>query len=234
MSLAREAFMRLERASGFHLRREPAHHRTRLLRHQGVDLVLDVGAATGSYALELRKHGYTGPIVSFEPLAAPYASLARAAAADPSWQAFPLALGAQPGEATINVAANSDSSSLLPMLDRHRQAATHAQYVGTEQITVSTLDAEWHRLPAASRPFLKIDTQGFEAQVLDGASTVLPHVVGVQLEVSFVPLYEGGMLYDQAFARMQTAGFVPMGVDVAFKDPESSQLLQADVVFFRP
>lgn len=234
VSIANRMQKLLENRSPLELRRQPGHYRTRLLAAYGVDLVLDVGAARGRYIAELRRFGYRGRAVSFEPLGAAFRALQAVAVADPTWEVRNIALGVERGTATINLARNSDSSSLLPMLDRHEQAAPHASYVGRETITVERLDDLWSGLRGDSQaPFLKIDVQGFEGQVLDGAATTLPNLVGLQIEVSFVPLYAGGMTYREVFDRTGDAGFVPMGVEPGFRDSSTGQLLQADVVFMR-
>ncbi|HVV31194.1 MAG TPA: FkbM family methyltransferase [Mycobacteriales bacterium] len=234
MITVRTRLLRAIDRAGFELRRHPAHRRVQLLHAHGVDLVLDVGAARGGYASELRRFGYGGRLVSFEPLGQAHEALAARAAGDLRWTVHHTALGDRPGTAQINVAGNSDSSSLLPMLDRHRSAHPPADYVGTEQVAVSTLDAFAAELDGARAPFLKVDTQGFERAVLDGARTVLPALVGVQLELSFVPLYQDGMLVQEAIDRMVGAGFVLMRVEPGFTDASNGQMLQADGLFFRP
>jgi FkbM family methyltransferase len=164
---------------------------------------------------------------------APYAELRSAAAGDPAWTTVPAALGDEPGSSTIHVASNSDSSSLLPMAQAHVAAAPHVGYVAEETIEVRRLDdvAPEH-LDPTSRPFLKIDTQGFEGHVLAGGPQTLQRCVGLQLELSFVPLYEGGLLADQAIALAYEHGFALVGIDPGFADP-NGQVLQADGVFFR-
>jgi FkbM family methyltransferase len=219
---------------GLVVRRHPAARRQRLLVDRGVDLVLDVGAARGGYATELREFGYTGRIVSFEPLAAAHADLVRAASSDPRWETRHTALGDTTGRQEIHVASNSDSSSLLPMADQHRASSPDIQMVGTETIEVSRLDdVAAEVLGEARTPFLKIDTQGFERAVLEGAETTVPRLVGLQLELSFVTLYEGGMLADEAISWAYDHGFVLVGLDQGFTDPGGA-VLQADGVFLRP
>jgi FkbM family methyltransferase len=219
---------------GLVVRRHPAARRQRLLVDRGVDLVLDVGAARGGYATELREFGYSGRIVSFEPLAAAHADLVRAAASDPRWETRHTALGDTTGRQEIHVASNSDSSSLLPMADQHRASSPDIQMVGTETIEVSRLDdVAADVLGEARTPFLKIDTQGFERAVLEGAETTVPRLVGLQLELSFVTLYEGGMLADEAISWAYDHGFVLVGLDQGFTDPGGA-VLQADGVFLRP
>lgn len=218
---------------GLALQRHPGWRRQRLMAEHGVDTVFDVGAARGGYAQELREFGYPGRIVSFEPIAAAYADLERAAAGDANWTSVHSALGSTAGRQTINIATNSDSSSLLPMADEHRSAAPHVDYVGEEEITVSRLDdiAPEH-LTDASRPYLKIDTQGFEGEVLAGGAQTLDRCVGLQLELSFVPLYSGGMLVDEAISFAYDHGFRMVAFAPGFAHPTGA-MLQADGVFFR-
>lgn len=218
---------------GFELRRHPAARRQRLLESRGVDLVIDVGASTGGYGTSLRSFGYGGAIVSFEPLGEAYASLASTVSTDPLWEARHLALGAEPGEVTMNIASNSTSSSILPMLDTHIDAAPQVRYVGRETVAVSRLDDEVaDRVAAADRPFLKIDTQGFEREVLAGGADTVDAVVGLQLELSFVPLYEGGMLVDEAVSWAYDRGFHLIGIEQGYAAP-SGEILQIDGVFAR-
>jgi FkbM family methyltransferase len=218
---------------GFVVVRHPVIRLQAMLTAHQVDVVLDVGAARGDYARELREFGYDGRIVSFEPLSDAFAELARLSNDDPRWTAMNLALGSEQGEAVINVASNSDSSSLLPMETTHTDSAPHVTYVRQETINVEPLDVvAVDLLSADARPFLKIDTQGFEREVLDGAKNTLDQCVGLQLEVSFVPLYEGGMLVDESIAYAYDRGFRLVGMERGFTSP-SGQVLQADAVFFR-
>jgi len=218
---------------GLEVRRHSATRRQAMLTKHEVDLVLDVGGADGGYGTKLRTFGYAGRIVSFEPLSAAYGSLAATIAADPLWTAHNVALGAEPGQATINVASNSSSSSLLPMLDAHRAAAPSVQYVTEETVSVTRLDdVALAAVRSAWRPFLKIDTQGFEREVLAGGVEAVKQCVGVQLELSFVPLYEGGMLVDEAIGWAYDHGFHLVGIEQGFAAP-SGEILQVDGVFMR-
>lgn len=100
------------------------------------------------------------------------------------------AIGAYDGEVEINIAGNSVSSSILPMMESHASAAAGSVYIATEKVPIFRLDTiATPYLGKAHKPFLKIDTQGYEWQVLDGASTILPQMSGVLCELSLVPLY---------------------------------------------
>ncbi|WP_052626842.1 FkbM family methyltransferase, partial [Mycobacterium tuberculosis] len=175
-------------------------------------------------------------IVSFEPLPGPFAVLQRSASTDPLWECRRCALGDVDGTISINVAGNEGaSSSVLPMLKRHQDAFPPANYVGAQRVPIHRLDSV---AADVLRPndiaFLKIDVQGFEKQVIAGGdSTVHDRCVGMQLELSFQPLYEGGMLIREALDLVDSLGFTLSGLQPGFTDPRNGRMLQADGIFFR-
>lgn len=234
-ALVRRAARRL----GFDVTRYAPHasyraQRIELLRHHRVDLVLDVGANIGQFATELRVDGYRGRIVSFEPLHSVFADLEASTADDPSWEALNMGLGAEAGRAMINVSGNTQSSSMLPMVAAHSRAAPASEYVGTETIEVRRLDDVFGTVGAgAGAPFLKLDVQGYERQVLDGGAATLPHLVGLQLEASVVEMYEGETLFPEMLRLLAGRGFALAAMTPSLVDPASARLLQLDAVFFR-
>lgn len=206
------------------------------LRSFGVDLFFDVGANAGQFARELLAAGYEGRIVSFEPVSAAYARLIETSSDSSRWVAeMRCALGAADGSATINVAGNLESSSMLDMLDRHVRSAPASRYVGTETVDVRTLDGLGAKyIATAQATFLKIDVQGFEDQVLRGAAQLLPKIAGVQIEMSLVPLYDGERDIEWWLQRMRTLGFELWWIRPGFTDRDSGRALQMDGIFFRP
>ena len=213
----------------------PLARRRMLLQAYSIDCVLDVGANSGQYGHELRRHlGFGGRIVSFEPLSAAFAQLQRRAAADPGWDVHNLALGDAEGSQQIHIAGNLESSSLLPMLPLHAEAAPHSAYQGMETIRVQTLDALFERVRGTARSmYLKIDTQGYEGRVLRGAAESLAHIDTVQVEMSLAPLYDGQPSFGALYAQMEALGYTLVAVENNFGDPRTGQLLQIDGIFHR-
>lgn len=217
---------------------DPAGHylvkRRALLDLYKIDLVLDVGANTGQYGELLRAIGYKGRIVSFEPLRAEYEKLNRIASDDGGWIAFNYALGDRDGTATINIAGNSYSSSLLHMLPTHLRSAPESKYVGSEEIRIRRLDDVFGDVcPKNSNVYLKIDTQGFEKPVLDGAVASLTHIDTIQIEMSLVPLYENQLLFIDLFRFLVDKGYRPVQFEPGFADEATQHLLQMDGIFRR-
>ncbi len=207
-----------------------------LFQDHAFKFVLDVGANTGQYGLLLRSCGYHGRIISFEPLLAEHAKLIGRTAADHDWTVAPrAALGAGPARATINVARNSVSSSLLPMNKRHMGAAPHSSYVATEEIDVVALDDCIERYVGSNRGgLLKIDTQGYEMEVLRGAHRSLSDKIdAVQTELSLVELYDRQPLMLDVCNFLKKYAFSLRYIVPGFKDPVSGRLLQLDGIFVK-
>jgi FkbM family methyltransferase len=206
-----------------------------VLAYVEVDLVLDVGANRGQYARSLRAAGYAGRIVSFEPIGALQAELERAAAMDPAWMvAPPMALGAERGEAWLDVSAESDMSSLLPQTDLLARVSPTSAVIGREPVRVEPLDrVAPPLLEGAERPFLKLDVQGFESQVLDGARDVLERLVGLQLELPLAPCYRGEADWRRQLDRLEAAGFTLWLVLPGYFERKLARQLQFDAVLMR-
>ena len=201
-----------------------------------IDLVIDIGANDGQFAKELRAGGYSGRIVSFEPLTTAHRRLLQASKNDSAWQVHSrCAVGDHLGEIELNISGNSVSSSILPMLTAHSNAAPASTYLGSETAPLTTVDnAVLPYFEGAKAPLLKIDTQGYEWYVLDGALATLPKVRGIQVELSLVPLYEGQRLWRECIERLEAAGFVLWALQPVFIDPANGRTLQWDGLFFRP
>jgi FkbM family methyltransferase len=231
---------RLINLTGFDFHRltpssNPAFQLLKALNRFDIDLVLDVGANVGQFASELRSVGYKGNLVSFEPLSAAHTALSKAAGSNPKWRVHPrCVIGDYDGEIEINIAGNSVCSSVLPMTELHSSAAEGSAYVGVESVPLRRLDSVAPAYLAKSRrPFLKVDTQGFEWKVLDGAVQTLPRIRGILCELSLVPLYEGQRLWMDMIHRLETEGFTLWSIQRGFTDHRDGRTLQLDGIFFR-
>jgi len=207
-----------------------------MLRAYEVDLVLDVGANVGQFAEGLLAAGWRGRIVSFEPLSGPYATLQRASERHPSWEvAERCCIGDHDGEIDVQISENSVASSVLPLADGHTAHSPDARYVASERVPVITLDAAIDPiLRGARRPFLKLDVQGYEEQVLAGGSGTVARLVGVDIEVCFIELYKGQMLFGPLLNWVEREGFVVHRLTPSFLDVTTGRWLAADVIAFRP
>jgi FkbM family methyltransferase len=134
----------------------------------------------------------------------------------------------------INIAANKGlSSSIADMLPNHIENAPEAQYVSKEKVPIRKLDSIFDQfLQPGDNVFLKIDTQGYEINVLDGAEKSLPKIKGIQVEMSLVPLYSGEMLFPDMLRHLTGKGYTMFDLGPVFTSPTTGQLLQVDGMFF--
>lgn len=226
---------------GFEVRRyTPQSSESNRLKHfftyYKVDLVLDIGANIGQYATFIRGLGYSGKIVSFEPLSTAYSQLQVTSSKDPLWKIAPrAAIGDEETNITINIAANSQSSSVLDMLESHLNAAPESIYCDSETVKLSRLDsiAQQYIDQDTKSIFLKIDVQGFEKQVIQGARQILAKVSGIQIELSLVPLYKEQLIFPEMLKFMDEIGYELHAVVPGFTDLNTGRLLQMDGIFFR-
>jgi FkbM family methyltransferase len=211
-----------------------ATHLAALLRLLEVDCVLDVGANRGQYARLLRRIGYRGRIVSFEPVPECFAELRRRADGDPRWATVPIALGAADAVLPLHVAAVTEFSSLLDPSEYARRTFPGSAATRTVEVPVRRLDALWaDHVRAGDRVHLKLDTQGYDLQVLEGARGVLDRVVSVQAELAVKSIYDGVPRYTEAIPRLEAWGFELTGAFPVLRDPQL-RIVELDCVMRRP
>lgn len=207
----------------------------RCLASQKIDLVLDVGANAGGFALQLIENGYQGRVVSFEPIGALHAYLKRQSERYPNWTiAEPCAVGAETGTVQLNVSRNLSSSSVLGMMENHLDVAPESALQRQESVPLRRLDdLAVSYVRKEDRVFVKLDVQGYEDRVLDGATALMTKLWGLQVEMSLVPLYEGQVLFSLMDERIRAAGFELWGMDPVLTDARVGRVLQFDALYMR-
>jgi FkbM family methyltransferase len=223
---------------GYDILHLPTHPTVRrqldLLRANDVNLILDVGANTGQFVKRMRQWGYQGGFVSFEPLPEAYTQLELAASKDKSWKTVNLALGDFDGNAVVHVSKNSYSSSILDILPAHVESEPDSAYIADVTITVKKLDSIIDEYcPAGQNLFMKIDTQGFEKKVLEGSVNSLHRIMGFQMELSLVLLYEGETLMQEMISIMKGYGYRLKLLEGGHMNYETGELLQVEGYFYR-
>jgi FkbM family methyltransferase len=213
---------------GYDLRKYKGTNRRHLadfLNSRRVDLVFDVGANVGQFASMLRRCGYRGEIVSFEPIPSVFLKLQDAMSKDQKWHGYNIALGDKANTTVINVSRNNVFSSIQPQTAAAQAFDPEAATVRVEPVQIDTIDT-------IARAFLKVDAQGYEQQVLTGGRATLEKVVGMQLELPIGHLYENVWQFSTACKTMESLGFVPsMILPVNCDRSDNFSLLEVDCVF---
>lgn len=206
-----------------------------LLSRMGINCVIDVGAHAGEYGHGIRRAGYEGAIVSFEPVAAAYTALADRAGRDPDWTVHRLALGSGTGSATMHVSRDSAFSSFMKVNELATQSMAESAVAADEEVEVRRLDDLFDSVCGHvpnPRVLLKTDTQGWDLEVIEGARGCLQHVVALQAELSVRPIYDGQIGWLNALAALEDAGFRPVHLATVSRD-ESLGLRELDYLGIR-
>jgi FkbM family methyltransferase len=201
-----------------------------VLRSLNVNCVLDVGANRGQFAIGLRRIGFRGHIVSFEPIAGDFAALSQVFRNDPFWKGYNLALGAEPGKLPFHIAVESTAMSSFhaPLNDDWRLL--------TELVDMVRLDSIFDRIVdgiGSPRVFLKMDTQGYDLEVFKGADGCLDDILGLQSEVSAHAIYENMPHYLDAIQHYEKSGYRLMGLTEVFREPQRGEIMEMNCVMAR-
>jgi len=200
-----------------------------LLANLRIDCVLDVGANRGQFATELRRIGYEGLVISFEPIGSEFTALKARFAGDRLWQGHQLALGSVEETREITIPKLTVLSSFLEPVMKEKDTRV-------ETISIRRLDAMLPEIlqdQARRRIFLKMDTQGFDLEVFKGATGCLDRIFGIQSELSVQPLYKGMPHYLEALSMYEGAGFDLHNLTVVSRT-DSGGLLEMNCFMRRP
>lgn len=221
--------------------RKPKPHKTRAgkigltLTAHGIDTIIDIGANNGGAHDMFRAAGFAGEIISIDPLPPVHITLNEKAQKDPNWTILPpMAIGDKDGETQINVSEATDMSSILPSSAALISALPKTRVVETMTVPMKTLDSLYEELALdGKKVFVKIDTQGYEMNILKHAPRALDKIIGLQIEMSLFELYEGETLFDEVIGFLKKKGFSPhMLIENNFSRTLNRQL-QVDGIFYK-
>ncbi|MBC2902397.1 FkbM family methyltransferase [Streptomyces cupreus] len=208
----------------------PAARRSILLR--GVNVLLDVGANRGQYAQWIRTLGYSERIVSFEPTSEAFGWLAKAAAGDPMWQCHNLALGADDSDLDLRVSRDSCSTSAFAPTGITLRNYPDAATIARERVAMRRLGSLWNDLHCTAPIYLKVDAEGSELAVLEGAGAVLDQIAFLELELSLVPTYVGAPLIGEILRFVEDRGFATVALEgIQGDDHSTGQMLMLNGIF---
>lgn len=201
-----------------------------------IDLIVDIGANKGQFATEIINAGYKGKIISIEPLSEAYTYLINRARKNKQWIVLPrMAVGNKRQNTFINISKNSVSSSLLDMLPIHTESAPESKYINKELVKVETLDSLYDIFKPYNKMLIKIDAQGYEHYILEGAKRLLSSkkVTGILTEVSYQKLYKNQETFYEIYNRLVKLGFEIWAIEKGFWDKKTGRTLQADLLMFK-
>lgn len=206
---------------------------TRELVDAAAPVIFDVGANVGATARRYRELYPRAEIHCFEPYPESFAKLSAALSDDARVSLHPVALSSAPGNAVLNVNRSAETNSLLPSDPRA------AQYWGeglleTEralEVPLQTLDGFCAERAIARVDVLKLDVQGAEYSVLEGADALLSarRIGVIYTEVIVAPTYVGQRRLVDYLALTSAKGYELF--DLYNPTRRNGRLIQSDILF---
>lgn len=196
-------------------------------------LVIDVGAHTGWFFHCWLDWCPSARIVAFEPTAESFQRATELYGADPRVHLFQLGIGRQTGELAFNILADSlVSNSFLPPRQASWQRIEYQTgSISQRLVPVTTLDRFCIEQNINGAYLLKIDVQGYELEVLKGATTILPRIDYVFVEAGMQRLYEGAPSFAEVCLFMESQGFHLMHLRAWHRG--NRVLVETDLLFRR-
>jgi len=208
-----------------------------ILNAYGIKYVIDIGANTGQYAKSLFDFNFKGKVISFEPVLACYNKLEKSASKNANHiVAERCAIGNTDGQVEINVSDDSVFSSILKIKDKHVKLRPKSKIVKTEKVNVYQLDSIINKyIPKGETSILlKIDTQGFEKQVLEGAKETIKRLQGIKIEIPLDPIYSNtGFTFYDIIDFMKQNNFVPYNFNTEGVNLKTGRVFTIDGTFFK-
>lgn len=198
-----------------------------LLSLHGIDIVLDIGGNDGGYASSIRSEGWKREIVSFEPQPKTFQRMEDRFTRDQHWKGLNIGLGDCDAQLDMNIYEMDVLSSFLRKVEDN-------PVVEVVQVPVHRMDGIFDEVVGGKkRPFVKIDTQGFEMKILEGFGNRAGDVIGWQLELSVEPLYENQPPMEEVISKMRSMGFDLWRIIPGLREPSTLRAMEYDGLFFK-
>jgi FkbM family methyltransferase len=203
------------------------------LKPLGIQTILDIGANTGEFSKEMRTLFPDAEIYAFEPLKDCFETINTKTAGDTKFHRYNIALGETNGDSVIQRSSFHPSSSLRTMAPLHKELYPKTKDSFEEKIQIARLDDVMRDTLLKTPIFIKMDVQGFEDSVIRGGTETIEKASVLQVETSFVPLYEKQPLFGDIHAQLQALGFSYKGTSAQHRNPKTGELLYQDSIFVR-
>lgn len=215
--------------------KDPFAVQGRLLNSAAALTIFDVGAYVGDIALTYRRVFPQASIHCFEPFPASFARL-KQSCQEPSIRLNHVALSNQKGTATLHVNADASCNSTLPPNTKGQNHHGRAfRIIGEIEVPTITLDAFCDQTQIERIDILKIDVEGAEISVLEGAAQRLAdqRIDLIYTEVMFTPHYEGGCVFHDISACLAGYGYTLFNL-YQFRTARNGQLRWGNAIFLSP
>lgn len=202
-----------------------------LFKKYNIDMILDIGASRGQYVDSIRRMGYDRKFICFEPTKSAHTELEQKFKHDSMVKTYNVAIGNKDKDISINISKCDLCSSILNVSNTAIQIEPGTAHIMKEKCKMRKLDSFYNEFN--KNIILKIDVQGFEKEVLMGATQTLKDASAVFIEISLVELYKGEASFSEIVNILEKKGFELFAITPAFMDNSNGRMLQVDGLFVK-
>ncbi len=203
------------------------------LAHTSNTMIFDVGANVGSASVKYRQMFPGATIHAFEPHPQAFAQLRQAFSNDSNVFVNNCGVGDRPGQLRFNMSSDIGSSSFLEISPTSPYIrGIGLSMVGAKEVEVTTIDSYCQSHGIGHIDFLKLDVQGFERKVLEGATGMLArHAIGaIQTEIVFRDFYKSSSSFFEIEQCLQAHGYTLRCIYDIYP-AEGAQIFQCDAIY---
>lgn len=202
--------------------------------------IFDVGANVGQSVMEYRKHFPKSVIHSFEPVPEAFAQLLKTVGHWRGLYVNQVALGSKAGEIRMHMnLARTQNSSVLPVNyaslavthNLHPKAELSPENYSEAIVEMTTIDTYCSQRNVAKINLLKIDVQGYEVEVLRGATSILPTTDCILVEITLDDVYTRPASFFDVEEILRPFGFRLYDISHIYKDLERGRTLWVDAIY---
>jgi len=199
---------------------------------QKCDFVVDIGAHDGTWISKVKKSGWTGNSLCIEPSQENYKKILSKNLVNT--KIMNIAIGNDNKRVNLNYASNRGlSSSLLDMNTYHLDAAPQIQYISKQKVTIKRLSSVLKDYDYRNM-YIKIDTQGYELEVLKSIQDRDYHrITALEVESNLVEVYKNAPMLEEIIKHLRLRSFDIYRIENGFGMPNFGQQLQVDVLFIK-
>mgnify|MGYP006085718475 CR=1 FL=1 len=206
-----------------------------ILKKLDINYVIDVGANNGQFGMSLRRNGYKGNILSFEPSIDPFNKLQVVANCDLKWEVRNIGLSDKKETKKINIFEASDLNSIFEPSDfGTKRFKSRMKVLYSETIELDTLDNVLGNLDLENkRIFLKMDTQGYDLNVFKGAKEYIEKILGLLSEIPLQHIYKNNDNYHDILKQYESHDFMISGIFPVSRNKEDETIIELDCVMVK-
>jgi len=212
----------------------PVQNLFKSIKFHNIRSIIDVGAHKGNFVEKILQRFSFIESISFEPAKEAFKDLIIRSEKYKNWKILNYALAARDQNMEMNISDYTEANSFLSIEKELLELRPELKVTSKELVKCKKIDNFISEFYSLKKPILlKVDTQGYEMEVLKGGNQTLDIVDFVLLEVSTGATYRGQPSLKEVIEYLENKKFKVWSLDRVFGNRSTGETLQVDILFNR-